>query len=149
MMIWVCTIADNPYRLHMTHHYTSQTYFLCIRPWSLTKQTCQSSRQVVWTRRTGKGPYRVLRNGSCSTMQIELSLERSAKSPGVKRMFEKPESRESCVIKKKKTFFSSELWARFGHLDSVQTMAGTGLHPTHIAVTHYCQHSLPVKLTLC
>ena len=43
----------------------------------------------MWTRRTGKGPYRVLRNGSCSTMQIELSLKRNAKSPGVQRGGEK------------------------------------------------------------
>ena len=89
------------------------------------------------------------KDGSCLTMQIGLSLERSAKSPGVKRMFEKPESRESCAIKKTKTAFSSELWAGFGHLDSVQMMAGTGLHTTRIPVTHCCQHSLLVKLTLC
>ena len=57
------------------------------------------------------------KDGSCWTIQIGLSLEKSAKIPGVKRMFEKLESQVSCVIKKRKTAFSSELWAGFGHLD--------------------------------
>ena len=114
--------------------------------------SCSTMQFELSLERSAKSPG-VMRgcekDGSCSTMQIGLSLERSAKSPGVKRMFEKPESRESCVIKKRKMAFSSELWAGFGHLDSVQTMAGTGLHTTRIAVTHCCQHSLLVKLTLC